>query len=143
MNIQQVAKEIGISKDAIRYYEKIGLIHPERSDNNYRIFNHFDLDKLKMITVLQYAQFDLKDIKLIVNSFEEPPSEDCNRQIAALFQAKNRELQKKIHDYQLILQLLGNVSLPQDSKEFADHKGEYMHETMDLISSVFTAIKGG
>ncbi|MGO4936657.1 MerR family transcriptional regulator [Fundicoccus sp. Sow4_H7] len=143
MNIQQISKEAGISKDAIRYYEKIGLLHPKRSDNNYRVFDQFDLERVKMIAVLQYAQFDLKEIKVIVNSIDLPPSDECNRQVAALFKAKNFELQKRIRDYQLILQMVGNFRLPESSEEFASEKEEYLLQTMHLISDVFAKIKGG
>lgn len=46
MNIQEASRQTGISKDMIRFYEKKDLIHPKRSENNYRDYSIHDLHLL-------------------------------------------------------------------------------------------------
>ena len=38
MNIGDVARQSGVPPKTIRYYEDIGLIRPNRSENGYRAF---------------------------------------------------------------------------------------------------------
>ena len=39
MNIKEVEERTGISRQNIRYYEKQGLLHPERNlENDYRVY---------------------------------------------------------------------------------------------------------
>lgn len=42
-----------ITKEALRYYEKEGLIKPERDENNYRNYLQSDIDVLKLILKLE------------------------------------------------------------------------------------------
>ncbi len=39
MKIGEVAQRAGVSVKAVRYYERLGLITPERSSNGYRVFD--------------------------------------------------------------------------------------------------------
>jgi MerR family transcriptional regulator, copper efflux regulator len=61
MNIQQAASQSGIPAKTLRYYEEIGLISPERSENGYR---NFHADQLRELIFLRRARqfgFSLKD----------------------------------------------------------------------------------
>ncbi len=62
--IGQVAKYLNISVEAIRFYEKKGII-PEfiRDKNNYRLIDHTHLLFLKGVVQLKEAGFSLKEIK--------------------------------------------------------------------------------
>jgi MerR family Zn(II)-responsive transcriptional regulator of zntA len=66
MLINEVAKMTGISKDTIRYYEKIGLItlnKANRNPNNYRYFGNKEIEKLIQIKALKNFSFTLREIK--------------------------------------------------------------------------------
>lgn len=41
-SVQMIAKELNISKNALRYYDKIQLLSPIRGDNNYRYYTEQD-----------------------------------------------------------------------------------------------------
>lgn len=58
--IAQASALSGISRDMIRYYEKLGLISPGRERNNYRSFNDADLYRLVMIRYLSNLGVSLK-----------------------------------------------------------------------------------
>ena len=81
MKIKELSNLSGIKTYMIRYYEEIGLLKPTRLASKYRIFHESDLLKLKLIKVLQYAMFDLKEIKIIWESLELEPSSECNEKI--------------------------------------------------------------
>ncbi len=64
--IGQVADYLNISVEAIRFYEKKGVIPTFiRDENNYRLINHKQLLILKGITQLKQAGFSLEEIKKI------------------------------------------------------------------------------
>ena len=42
--IGEVSKMFNISKEMLRYYEKKGVLHPKRIDeNNYRVYDEMDI----------------------------------------------------------------------------------------------------
>ncbi len=66
MQIGEIAKQSGFSKDTLRYYEKIGLIQltkQQRGENNYRIYDGRILQELDLIKKLKNVGFTLKEIK--------------------------------------------------------------------------------
>ncbi|MBC7342047.1 MAG: MerR family transcriptional regulator, partial [Clostridia bacterium] len=64
MNIWEAAKATGLTKKAIRYYEKMGLLSPTiNQDNNYRDYSWEDIDRLKQISVLRRLGVPVAEIK--------------------------------------------------------------------------------
>ena len=47
MKTHELEKELGISKHTIFYYEKEGIVTPQRDDNGYRSYSQEDLQKLQ------------------------------------------------------------------------------------------------
>lgn len=58
----EIAKIIGLNKSTIRYYEQIGLIHPEIDENNYRSYGIEELKRLSQISFLRDIDIDLEKI---------------------------------------------------------------------------------
>ena len=72
MNINELERLTGITKQNIRFYEKKELLHPKRNSvNNYREYSQEDLDTLKMIKLLRKLDFSLEDIHKVLS--EETP----------------------------------------------------------------------
>ncbi|MEM6525529.1 MAG: MerR family transcriptional regulator [Bacteroidota bacterium] len=66
MLIGELSEDSGLSRDTIRWYEKIGLINGEnmtRDSNNYRIYDDEVLEKLILIRRSKSFGFSLKEIK--------------------------------------------------------------------------------
>ena len=61
-SIKQVSTRLKISKDALRYYDKLGLVCPTRGDNNYRYYTAQDMSDLQYIQVLTFTGFSLSEI---------------------------------------------------------------------------------
>lgn len=67
MNIQELEKRTGITKQNIRFYEKKGLLHPKRNDsNNYREYTEEDEKTLKTIRMLRKLDVSIEEIREIL-----------------------------------------------------------------------------
>lgn len=69
-SIAEVAKEFGVTTRTIRYYEEIGLLKPNRSENNRRYYKSSELVKLKLIKRGKQYGFQLDEIKEMVLLFD-------------------------------------------------------------------------
>ncbi len=68
MNIKQASKETGVSTDMIRFYEKKGIIHPQRQENNYRDYSNEELRTI--ILAKQYSMMGI-DLRTISHMFQD------------------------------------------------------------------------
>ncbi|UTY38420.1 MerR family transcriptional regulator [Allocoprobacillus halotolerans] len=68
MKTHEVEEMLGITKQSLIYYEKEGLIHPLRQENNYRDYTQKDIDLLKLILLLRSMEVTIDEIKLILNN---------------------------------------------------------------------------
>jgi len=50
--ISVTAKMVGIEAHTLRYYEKLGLIQPHRSEGNIRFYSQDDVDRLHYVKTL-------------------------------------------------------------------------------------------
>jgi DNA-binding transcriptional MerR regulator len=60
--VPELAKDLGITERAIRFYESKGLISPKRAGNT-RIFSYGDRTRLTIIMRSKKVGFSLKEIK--------------------------------------------------------------------------------
>lgn len=65
MQINEVEKRLGIPKATIRFYEKTGLICPERRSNSYREYSEEDVLQLQNIVILRKLGIAVEDIMKI------------------------------------------------------------------------------
>jgi DNA-binding transcriptional MerR regulator len=74
--IGSVAKETGISIDAIRFYEKEGLVkRSSRSEGGFRLFGQRQIQDLKFVRKSQELGFSLNEIReLLIVRDESVPS---------------------------------------------------------------------
>jgi DNA-binding transcriptional MerR regulator len=72
--ITELADEFGITLRAIRHYEDVGLISPERRGTS-RVFHARDRIRLQLILRGRRLGFSLPEIRTIVNMYDEQPGE--------------------------------------------------------------------
>lgn len=60
--VKDIMQMYGISRDTIKYYEKQGFIEPSRNDNGYRVFDIFNVEKMKKILDLRDLGFSVKEV---------------------------------------------------------------------------------
>ena len=64
MQIGHIAKQAGLSVDAIRFYERNNLLAvPTRSEGGYRLYSSEDIATLQFIRHLQTLGFSLSEIR--------------------------------------------------------------------------------
>ncbi len=63
MKIKDVERLLGIPKATIRFYEKEGLLSPERKENSYRDYSSEDVELLKKIIILRKIGMPVDDVK--------------------------------------------------------------------------------
>ena len=67
-NIKEAEAESGINKQNIRYYEKMGLIHPDRNTiNGYRKYSEEDIRRLKFIYLFRKLDMPLEEIRSLLD----------------------------------------------------------------------------
>lgn len=64
--IHEIIKETGLTKKAIAYYIRQGIIQPAQSENGYRIFTNDDAAVLKQVAALRRLSLDLAEIKKVL-----------------------------------------------------------------------------
>jgi DNA-binding transcriptional MerR regulator len=64
LTIQQVTKATGLSAHTLRYYERIGLIHPiEREENTRRCYTTDDVGWIDFLLKLRATGMSIKDMQ--------------------------------------------------------------------------------
>ena len=75
MNIKDVEKATGISKQNIRFYEKSGLLQPRRNEENgYRDYTSQEVRILKLVKMLRMLDMPIEQIKLVLAHPQEMPN---------------------------------------------------------------------
>lgn len=67
--VPELAKQLGLTERAIRFYESKGLIAPKRAGNT-RIFNYQDRARLIIIKRAKNLGFSLSDIKNYLDLYD-------------------------------------------------------------------------
>lgn len=67
ITVSKLAEEVGTSADALRYYERIGLLPaPERSPAGYRLYDADAIERVRFIKRAQRVGLRLDDIRGLV-----------------------------------------------------------------------------
>ena len=95
MNINELERLTGITRQNIRFYEKKELLHPKRNpENNYRDYSEKDVTTLKTIKLLRKLDFSLEDIHSVLS--EEIPFHLLLEQHIKELQARQQQLKSCI-----------------------------------------------
>lgn len=93
--ISVAARIVGIESHTLRYYERLGLLQPYRSDGNVRYYSEIDIERLRYIRTLT------DDLGLNLAGVE----------VVTRMAQKMAEMQKQIEEMEMkIERLTGNKS---------------------------------
>ncbi len=99
LQIGQVAKKTGLTVDAIRFYEKSGLLpRPARTEAGYRLYHERQVADLEFIQRAQQLGFSLNEIRELF-SIQRRPDEACAH-VRDLIAAKLAVVRAKLADLQ-------------------------------------------
>jgi DNA-binding transcriptional MerR regulator len=92
MLIAELERQSGLSRDTIRYYERIGLLEPApRRSNGYRDYDAHSLVVLNFIRAAQEIGFSLDEIRVALPNLRQPPK-NCPNLLAALAEKRAKIL---------------------------------------------------
>jgi MerR family transcriptional regulator, copper efflux regulator len=72
MNISEAARRSGLPVKTVRYYEEIGLVHPERSANGYRRYRPRDLHRLAFVGRARSLGFSVTECRTLLHLYDDP-----------------------------------------------------------------------
>ena len=101
MHIGDVADQTGLSVDAIRFYERSGLLHkPVRTEGGYRLFKDADVQELRFVRRAQALGFSLAEIKELI-VIRQRHDHACNH-VRDLLATKLDQVRAKISELQTL-----------------------------------------
>ncbi|AKG33365.1 MerR family transcriptional regulator [Paenibacillus durus] len=102
MRIHEICKECNVTKKAVEYYEKQGLINPRYDSSNYRSFDHDDVIRIKEIAMLRKLNISIADIKIII------ASDDRHAALSKYKMKKELQMQQMRAQYDCLIDFLEN-----------------------------------
>lgn len=75
----ETAKLLQISTDTLRNWEMNGLLTVKRMDNGYRVYTGEDIDRLKVIRSLRFANYSLESILHMLSTLSINPEADIEQ----------------------------------------------------------------
>lgn len=78
--ISIAARMVGVHTHTLRYYERVGLLAPSRSESNLRLYSDDDIQRLRRIrTLMDQLGVNLAGVEVILNLLER--MEDMQQQM--------------------------------------------------------------
>ena len=71
INIGDAARRAGLPAKTIRYYESVGLVVPDRGENDYRDFAESDVHKLAFLARARSLGFAISDCRTLLSLYED------------------------------------------------------------------------
>ena len=92
MLLNEIVKEVGMTKRAIKYYEEKGLLSVKKDNNGYRNYTKEDVETLKKISIYRKLGICIDDIKKLLETNDK-------RILLDVYHQKLQE--KQIHESEL------------------------------------------
>ena len=119
LSIRQVSEQLRISKDTLRYYDKLQLVSPKRGENNYRYYTAEDMLDLQYIQVLSFTGFTLSEINQLFH-YMKACDESNFPLILELMKKKKDSLVKKMAVFQYMIEYINETEALYSKKSGAD-----------------------
>ena len=136
LSVSEVSETLGISKDTLRYYDRLELVSPNRGNNQYRYYSESNILDLQYIEVMKYVGFTLKDIKKILSNMRNCSGQDLeNIKVLVSYQADR--IKQSIQVYKNIMELMSEAEKLLINKESPIHS----LQIQKLVQQVFADLK--
>lgn len=136
MKIKQFAEKFHLTTDTVRYYEKEGLLHPQKQDNGYRVYDVTCEQTMKFIIVLRQLGFSLQEIKHLLTLEQKPVSPTCNEETGQLFSAKITQIEQQLRFYQQALQSLQLTKLLMADGQYEKNQAKIASLIEDMYQNL-------
>ncbi len=92
MLLNDVIKQVHLSKRAVKYYEEQGLLHVEKSPNGYRDYSDENIQTLKEISIYRKLGIGISDIKKLLKTKDTTLLEQIYLEKKASLSSEQKEL---------------------------------------------------
>ena len=119
MTIGQLAKQFGLSRSTLLYYDSIDLLKPSgRSRANYRRYTQEDCNRLRLICMYRQVGLSMASIREILKSPQSGVRDILEKRLLAL----GKEIGNLREQQHVIVRMLGDRSL-RERIPFMDREG--------------------
>lgn len=134
MKIKEVENLVGIKKTNIRFYEREGLLNPERSENNnYREYSEEDVRRLKEIKNLRLLGIPTSEIRLLFEG--EVEMQELLERRLVLIEQEEKDLQEMRRACRTALENQLEVSDLDDNWIFEGNSVVWKRRLADLLET--------
>ena len=125
MRIGELAREVGVSTDTVRFYERSGwLPRASRRDNAYREYGEADVEHLRLLIDLRRLDLPLEDAARIAGWCHAGHCADTTAELPRVIDRRRAEIAERIAGLQALdarlTRLLGHLERPSRSLAVLD-----------------------
>ena len=128
MRIGELARQVGVSTDTVRFYERSGwLPRPARRDNDYREYGEPDVEHLRLLIDLRRLDLPLEDAARIASWCHSGHCADTTNELPRLIAERRAEVADRIAGLQALdarlAELAGHLKRPRQALAIIDVGG--------------------
>lgn len=114
MLLNEIVKEVGMTKRAIKYYEEKGLLSVKKDDNGYRNYTKEDVETLKKISIYRKLGICIDDIKKLLET-------DDKKVLINIYHQKLQEKQTQESELEALKEYIDDGD-PDKANELLDYE---------------------
>lgn len=97
MRIGELARQVGVSADTVRFYEREGLLpKPERLENGYRHYADADVEHLRVLIDLRSLEIPLTDAARVATMCHSGHCAETTRELPGLLFRQRQAIAERI-----------------------------------------------
>jgi len=107
MNIGNASKITGLPVKTVRYYEDIGLVIAQRSENGYRRYGQQEIHKLHFVQRARYLGFSIDHCRQLLSLYED--KDRTSAEVKAIAEGHLNEIKAKIIELENLRETLTHL----------------------------------
>jgi DNA-binding transcriptional MerR regulator len=97
VRIGELASDLGVSADTLRFYERSGYLpRPERAENSYREYTPADVERIRLLLELRRLDLPLDEAARLAGWCQSGHCAETTVELPALIAAKRADLRDRI-----------------------------------------------
>jgi DNA-binding transcriptional MerR regulator len=97
VRIGELSRELGVSADTLRFYERTGLLpRPRRAENGYRDYGPVELERIRLLLDLRRLDLPLGEAAKLAGWCQTGHCDQTTADLPATIGAKRRELGERM-----------------------------------------------
>ncbi len=103
MLIGELSRQLGVSADTLRFYERSGILpRPPRGENGYREYGPIELDRVRLLLDLRRLDLPLDEAARLAGWCQAGHCTETTAELPLIITAKRAELRARIADLEAL-----------------------------------------